>query len=518
MVILRAAVLAVLFHVLGAAALLAQDVTLTSRDGTVEVTGSLVGYDGEFYRVETVYGVLTLDGSGVVCTGSGCPDLTKHVVDVRLSGSASPGEILIPELIKAFAVHNNYQLSQTEVQPNRIEIVLSDAENSHNVVRFQIHLTDSNEGFADLLAEEADIAVSSREALEGEIALGQAAGIGNISARKQSRVLAMDALAPIVSPRNPVQEIPLGTLFRVLAGEVTNWQELGGLDAEIELQLPESRLGMSQVIENYLGVSDLKLAPKYTQHSTTNALRNAVQTNPFALGITLYSSGKAENQLIITGQCGFIVPATRQSLKTEDYPLNAPVFIYISNRRLPAIAREFLRFILSPAAQSTIKYAGFVGREFLEIPIGSQGDRLKNAIKSAGEEVALVDLQLLVDGLNGARRLALSFRFSDGSATLDAQSKSNVLSFSRAIETGLFDGRELIFSGFSDGVGPAAGNKRLSERRAASVREAIVKEAVTADFSKLEMSILGFGEAMPLACDDTEWGRRINRRVEVWVR
>lgn len=43
----------------------AQDVVLTSRDGAIELSGTLLGFNGEFYRVDTVYGELTVDGSGV---------------------------------------------------------------------------------------------------------------------------------------------------------------------------------------------------------------------------------------------------------------------------------------------------------------------------------------------------------------------------------------------------------------------------------------------------------------------
>ena len=54
----------------------AQDVTLTARDGGLELAGTLMGFDGEFYRIDTVYGPLTVDAQGVICDGPGCPDLT----------------------------------------------------------------------------------------------------------------------------------------------------------------------------------------------------------------------------------------------------------------------------------------------------------------------------------------------------------------------------------------------------------------------------------------------------------
>ncbi len=70
-----AAFFAALFLLTTPLAGLAQDVTLTSHDGAVEISGTLRGFDGEFYRVDTIYGELTVDGSGVVCEGPGCPVL-----------------------------------------------------------------------------------------------------------------------------------------------------------------------------------------------------------------------------------------------------------------------------------------------------------------------------------------------------------------------------------------------------------------------------------------------------------
>ena len=100
----RAALILFLLPALG----LAQDVTLTSRDGSVQISGELAGYDGEFYRVDSVYGVLTVDGSGVVCSGPACPDLTAYVAEIRMAGEPVVLDHLIPALIGAFAERNGY--------------------------------------------------------------------------------------------------------------------------------------------------------------------------------------------------------------------------------------------------------------------------------------------------------------------------------------------------------------------------------------------------------------------------
>ena len=113
--------------------------------------------------------------------------------------------------------------------------------------------------------------------------------------------------------------------------------------------------------------------------------------------------------------------------------------------------------------------------------------------------------------------MTTSFRFETGSARLDAQSRSNVQQFARALEAGRYDGRQVTFVGFSDGDGPAEANLQIARRRADVVRQAVEDAAETADFSLLDISTDAFGEAMPMACDATQWGRQVNRRVEVWL-
>ena len=73
--------------------------------------------------------------------------------------------------------------------------------------------------------------------------------------------------------------------------------------------------------------------------------------------------------------------------------------------------------------------------------------------------------------------------------------------------------------GFSDAQGPGGLNRRLSAERAEAVRAALAATSDALGMRTDRRPVLvaqGFGEAAPLACDDTSWGRRINRRVELW--
>jgi len=499
----------------------AQDATLVSLDGTVEVTGTLLGFDGEYYRIDTAYGELTVDGSGVSCDGPGCPDLEHYVAELRISGATTTGQVLLPALVEGFARRENLALERADVGPGFVRYTLSDGpdEARREIARFTIHSTNTDEGFADLLANEADIVMALREIRPDEADNARAAGLGDMRARGRMRVIALDALVPVVAPDNPLREITLPDLARVFAGRVDNWRALGGPDAPIALHLRDRASGLGQATEQRL-LDPLGAEPAETviRHHTDRALVEAVLADPFAIGIASGSETGNAVPLGLSGQCGFAVGAGRLNAKTEDYPLTAPIFLYLPARRLPRVARDFLAWTRSSAAQLVIRRAGFTDQAPEEIPIAVQGDRFANAIARAVGETDLAELKRMVAFLRPMQRLSLTFRFEAGSATLDAQSRSNIAQLAESLETGAFDGRRLAFVGFSDGDGPAEANRDIALRRAESVLRAVVASAETAGFERLTLQTEAFGEALPMACDDSAWGRQVNRRVEVWVR
>ncbi|KIC10322.1 cell envelope biogenesis protein OmpA [Leisingera sp. ANG-M1] len=514
---LRAAICAALFLAAFARALAAQDVTLSSPDGAVEITGTLLGFDGEFYRVQTQFGELTVDGSGVVCDGPGCPSLSGFVAEITLAGSSSMSEVLLPALIEGFALRNGYQTRREALPEGNFSHVLLRGQTP--AARFTFIVSKTDAGLAALLADEADVAMALREIRPAEREAARAAGLGDLTAPGRSRVLALDAFVPVVAPSNPVREISLPQLARVLSGEITNWQELGGPDAPVSLHLPAAGSGLAQAVEDKLMApfgSGFPAAAR--RHARSSALARQVLVDPFAIGIASYAEKGAARMLTLTGPCGFALKASRRAVKTEDYPLTVPMFLYLPARRLPKVARDFMAYVRGPAAQAVIRRAGFVDQAPELIPVSRQGSRLANAVLAAEGKAGLDELQRLVTALNGLQRLTVSFRFEPGSARPDAQSRSNIEQLARALEAGAYDAKELVFAGFSDGVGAAEGNRKIALKRAGAVQDAVIKAAETADISRVKIRTEGFGEALPMACDDSAWGRQINRRVEVWVR
>ncbi|MCR9109583.1 phosphate ABC transporter substrate-binding/OmpA family protein [Marivita sp. XM-24bin2] len=514
-----AALWAALLLLVGAESAWADDVTLRSRDGAIELSGTLLGFDGEFYRVETQYGELTVDGSGVLCEGPGCPSLTDFVAELSISGSSTIGDVLMPALVEGFALQNGLKAIRTRKDDTQFEYVLSAPDRDTPVGRFQFRVSSTDEGFADLLADEADLVMALREIRAGELTLAEEVGLGQLDDVNRSRVLALDAMTVIVSPTNPVSAISVSDLARILSGEIDNWRSLGGPDAPISIHMRDAQSGIAQAVEDrVLRQAGLSLIEDVVRHPTNAALAQAVARDQIGLGVASHSEIGNSKALALTGPCGFQLRANRLTIKTEDYPLTAPMFLYIPARRLPKLGREFLAYTRTAPAQIITRRAGFVDQAPEEITLNAQGDRFANAIRVARGEAGLASLQRMVETLTPLRRLSTSFRFEAGAARLDAQSRSNVQQLAHAIEAGTYDGRHLVFVGFSDGEGPAEGNLRIAKQRAQAVKAAIEAAVETSSLTQVRLSTDAFGEAMPMACDDTSWGRQVNRRVEVWVR
>ena len=482
-----AAIFAALLFTQGAQA---QDVTLTSRDGSLSLTGTLQGYDGEFFRILTNYGPLTVDGQGVTCDGPACPELTAPKAVIRFVGAADAGRSLLPQLFAAFALSRG--LSYAAGDPT----VISDPVTGEALAEMSFQAMAPGPAREAVLSGAAQMVVASVT----EPDLG-------------SHAVALDALVPIMAPGNPLPRISTTDLARVLAGEVENWAQVGGPDMPLVLHGLEAGADLQQALSARLGRDVTALVV----HATLGELAEAVAADPWAIAVTERAALGKARLLALTDSCGFPLLPTRLAVKAQDYPLTMPVFFLTPRHRLPLVAREFLEFLSSPEAQGAIARAGYIDRRAERQPMTADGLRLINAIKGAGDETTLDDLKRLVAAMDGADRLSLTFRFEGGTTTLDATSQNSLTDLAQMLEAGLFKGQALTFAGFSDGSGAAGANVKLAQSRAEAVLAAL--QALVPGMPEDQLPrIEAFGEALPMACDETGAGRRLNRRVELWAK
>ena len=471
----------------------AQDATLTALDGGLSLSGDLLGFDGEFYRLKTVYGTLTVDAAGVLCEGPACPDLSAPFAAIRLTGAEGPALALLPRLVAAFAAARG--LTYAENGSAGYAATIADPVTSEPLGTFTFTAATPEAATARVDEGRADLIVAALS----DDSMG-------------ARVLANEALVVLVATDNPVVQVRSTDLARALTGETRNWQDLGGPDMPIVLHALASDVALQRAVEARLGGA----MPAEVRHPDAASLAAAVARDPWALALSGRADIGAARVLPLTDSCDFPLPASTLAVKAGDYPLAAPLYLLVPHRRMPLITREFLEFLATDAAQSAIAAAGYVDRRPTRAALTGDGQRLLGAIRSAGPEVTLAELQRLAAAMTGGERLSLTFRFEDGSSQLDAASQDNLAQLARLIGARAFDGFALSFAGFSDGSGEAATNLALSRDRAQSVRAALAR--IAPDLAEDDLpTVDAFGEALPMACDTTATGRHINRRVELWL-
>lgn len=481
---------------------------ISAGDGGPEISGELLSFDGRYMRVDSAYGIVTIDATAVECTGAACPVPGEYVPDLMISGAAESVDRLLTPMLEAFAAEKGYgYVRQDEDATHILYLLLVPEEDNRRVARIRFRLTSSREGFADLLADQADMTFAAREPTEAEVELAADAGAADLSSRRDRRLVARDAVVAVVSPENPLQALTVEDLQRIYRGEVTNWAEVGGPDAAIALHLPSGSLG---------GAFDGPGSAGASYHADLGAVQAAVQADPFALGLTMRSTMGPTRPLSLAGDCGIAVAPTARTLKSGDYPWVLSYELYLPARRLPPVGREYVAFLTSREAGRLIEREWFADLQIDGRGLAQQGARLVDAIRATGPDVGARSLRQIVEVLDGAERLTSTFRF-DGEA-LDAVSLGNLDGLVEGIEEGVFDGKRLILAGFSDAVGGAVANRDVSRRRAVTVRDMVLERLGPDDAGRVPVEVHGFGEAMPLACDDGGgWGTMANRRVEAWV-
>lgn len=139
--------------------------------------------------------------------------------------------------------------------------------------------------------------------------------------------------------------------------------------------------------------------------------------------------------------------------------------------------------------------------------------RLTDLKESCGSRWPGADIDA-VAAVGGAIRLSLNsvVLFEFDKDTLKPEAASELRALAAQVEE--FPGARVVIEGHTDSVGSPGYNKGLSERRAAAVRTFLQEKLAGAG---LKLEVRGYGEARPLATNETDEGRQQNRRVDVLI-
>lgn len=494
-----------------------RNITLKSFDGFTQLRGKLIEFDGSTYTIDTVLGVIQVDGLQVDCEGAACPKDVLFNAAFGIYGSNTIGTELMPALIEGYADSIDATMV-AELQSNQKTTLRIVHEDGREMAAIDLDARSSSAGFNALATGGAEIGMSARRARDVEIQALNVAGMDDPRDTENEHVLALDGLIAVVHPSNPVQSVSLEELALIFSGTVSNWAQIGGSDAPINLYALQQDSGTFQTFGSLvLAPYDVDITPVAQRFGTNIQLSDAVATDPNGIGVTGIAFERAARALPIRQECGIMSYPSSFAMKTEEYPLARRLYLYAPRLDTTAHARQIIEFAKSDDAQSLISESGFVNLKEEQASINAQGGRIVYAL-TGEEEVSVPLLREFLGEVRDAVRLSTTFRFTPGSSQLEPKSQRDAERFAADIASGRYDGKEIMLVGFTDSVGQFELNRGLSARRAQVVDTTLRAFAPPEDFANALISVLGYGELAPVGCNTTLKGRSSNRRVEVWLR
>jgi len=227
----------------------------------------------------------------------------------------------------------------------------------------------SVEPFAELLAEEymsrnpaSHIYVQGGGSTAGvEAAMTHAANIGMSSRSLLPRernlftvTVARDAIAIIVNPMNPIDDLSMDQVRSVFSGKVKNWRELGGLPRPIVLVNREEGSGTRESFQKFV-MDKEEISLDSLVQNTNGAIRQVVSNDPNAIGYL--SLGLVNDQVKALKISG--VEPDLTNIESGRYVLVRP-FLFILDGEPTEEVKAFLEFVLSPTAQELLAKEGLV--------------------------------------------------------------------------------------------------------------------------------------------------------------
>ena len=414
--------------------------------------------------------------------------------DLRIQGSNTIGANLGPALVSAMLAEQGLHdiHSVPVIPPNEHSIVGTTAQGQQ--IRVDVAAHGSGTGFTALAAGLADLVASSRPIKDRELV--DLEPLGDLKSPGAEQVIAIDGLAIILHPHNPLNQLNTEQLAQIFSGQISRWEQLGGTGGAIHLYARDDQSGTWETFkELVLNRNGQPLSSTAQRFESSEELSDAVSHDPQAIGfIGLPYIREAKAVAIVDGASQPMLPLT-SLIASEDYPLSRRLFLYLPPATNNPWAKALVAFTQSPQGQAIVGQNGFVAQSV-------QADNVMPGAHMPEQYQALT---------REAQRLSVNFRFEEGSASLDNKARQDLLRVVDYLSAhGKLD-KQVTLVGFGDAKDDSQRAQLLSRLRAMAVRRELVKSGV------VPREIQGYGAQMPVAANTEDEGRLKNRRVEVWV-
>jgi phosphate transport system substrate-binding protein len=212
----------------------------------------------------------------------------------------------------------------------------------------------SGVGFSALIDGTTDIAMASRK-----IKMGEKLKLTEGAKPFKEVIIAYDALAVVVNPKNKVSKLTREQLENIFTGKIKNWKEVGGEDLTIVVYSRETSSGTYEFFKEHV-LENKNYASTVLSMPATGAIIQSVSQTKGAIGYVGLAYVEKEVKAINISFDGktFVAP-NMANAKSHSYPVVRPLFFYYLNTKEKEV-KPFVDFILSAGGQKIVQEVGYV--------------------------------------------------------------------------------------------------------------------------------------------------------------
>ena len=460
---------------------------------------------------------------------------------LTLAGSSTLANRLVPELADRYLKHLG--ADEVRIVPGALAddfSVQGIFYSTKEIRSVEIQGRGTPSGFMALKDGKCDVAMAVHR-----LSPVDARSIGDdaITAESEHR-LGMDAVAVVVHRDNPVKALTLEQVGGIFSGEITDWAQVGGPSAKINVFALRDAFGTRGFFESiFLGHKTF--APGVRDVDVHFMLPELVSQDLWGIGFcSITMAGRCrEMPLKVRADSEAVLP-TPEAIRTLAYPASRSVYLYVRADSENIYARDFIRLSLSDAGQDIVGKFGFVnlgeisGAPAAETHVsGSQQGAVPSIFRPGAPSVlkapaltgplpplVQIDgevvtegtrkavLQEYLDGIYGAEHLPFVFRFQSSSLDPDQKALQDVDRVAALMKNPANASKAVILVGFSDSVGDYESNLAVARKRAEAVAGKLQAKGVR------NVIVLAAGEEGAVEPNESRLGRERNRRVEIWLK
>jgi phosphate transport system substrate-binding protein len=427
---------------------------------------------------------------------------------MEIQGSNTIGAVLMPELIEKFLNSKGAKNITKDTSVEEETVITFNLGNTDKNYIITIKAHGSSTAFEGLKSSECDLGMASRKIKTEELEELNSLDLGDFSSSNSEHILGLDGIAVIVNNSNSINKLTVSQLNDIYTGKITNWKDLGGKDAKIEVLSRDENSGTHDTFES-LVLGDDDWLKEVSEYSDSQKLTDDVSNNENSIGYigVPYIQNSKPVEILDENSTGFM-PSTF-NIASEDYALTRRLYLYTTENNENEYVNELLEYALSDEGQNIVSECEFVSQN-IEINKNIGIDDIKDS-EWENEKNKSKYLELANNTLG---RLSINFRFNFGESTIDNKGLNDVKRVVELLNSGKYLEYNITLVGFTDNIGDYNENLGLSVERAEFVKSEIIKENKALEN---RIKVLGASSEMPVTTNETDEGKNKNRRVEVWL-